>query len=165
MSHRSYRSHHRSHGPHRSHHRRSHSHHRRWHRSVGSHHHRTTGTHRSGWMHTGRRHHARWSLRWYAGSRAEAGAEIRRRRYRRALVGCERIRSDLTGLESGGCRVDQMLRLLLHPLLIEIFNIVLVLATLAVGLPHARRVVRQVSVAIVAVVLWHRCRQGDLSNR
>jgi len=157
VPHRTYRSHHRTHRPHRSHHRWSHAHHRRWHRSMRSHHHRSSRAHWTSRMHTRRWHHSRRSLGRHSGSWAKIGAEIRRRRYRRALVGREGIGGDLTGLESGRRCVDQVLGLLLHPFLVEILDVILVLATLAMGLPHARWVMCQVSVAIVAIVFRHRC--------
>ena len=45
--------------------------------------------------------------------------------------------------------------LILHPLLVVKLDILFVLASGAVGLPNRGRVVRQVGVAIVAVVLRH----------
>lgn len=80
---------------------------------------------------------------------------------RRWWDGCTRfarkwVGGDLARLEGGRGGVDQVLGLLLHPLLVVVLDIVLVLAALTVGLAHRRRVVRQVSVTVITVILWHR---------
>ena len=63
---------------------------------------------------------------------------------------------ELSGLEGGGGGVDEVLRLLLHPLLVVELDVLLVLAARAVRLAHGRRVVGEVGVAVVAEVLRHR---------
>lgn len=120
------------------HHWRPHSHSHRWH------------TH---WHHHGRAHsHWPWShqQRWrpggHTGNHPWSGrhSHCRRRngdvRFRRP--GRERILCNLSCLESGCSRIDQMLCLFLHPLLVVKFHIILVLSAGAVGFPDAGRVVR-----------------------
>ena len=58
-------------------------------------------------------------------------------------------------LERGRGGVDEVLRLLLHPLLVVELDVLLVLPAAAVRLPHGRGVVRQVRVAVVAKVFRH----------
>lgn len=153
-SHRTHGSHHRSHG---AHHRRPHAHHRR-HRPVRIHHQRRM-------LHRGqrgrRRHHRRRRTGRGAGRPLHSAGGRRpsqagRWRYGGSSLGGERILSYFTRFESCRCGVDQMLSLLFHPFLIVELDVVLVFAPGAVGLAHARRVVRKVSVAIIAIVLRHR---------
>ena len=61
----------------------------------------------------------------------------------------------LAYLEGGCGGVDEVLRLLLHPLLVVKLDVLLVLPAAAVRLPDGRRVVRQVRVAVVAKVFRH----------
>lgn len=92
----------------------------------------------------------RWSAQLMVGARRRNGDAPNLWRW------CgERILRDLAGLEGGGGGVDQVLRLLLHPLLVVELDVVAVFAAGAVCLAHAGRVVRQVGVTVVAVVLWH----------
>lgn len=51
--------------------------------------------------------------------------------------------------------INQMLRLFLHPLLIVKLHIVAMLAACAMCFTHRGRIVRQICIAVIAVVLWH----------
>ena len=58
-------------------------------------------------------------------------------------------------LERGGGGIDEVLCLLLHPLLVVKLDVLLVLPAPAVRLSDRRRVVRQVSIAVIAKVFRH----------
>lgn len=70
------------------------------------------------------------------------------------------LHADLTSFVRSCRGVDQVLCLFLHPFLIIELDVILVLAALAVGLPHRRRIVRQVRVAIITIVFRHGCAIG-----
>lgn len=139
--HRALRPHHRAHGPHGVH--------------AGVHHaRRATGMAGRG---CARRTRPRRSVRGSMGSR-RVGPRVLQwggRRHGRSLALGERVGGDLARLEGRRRRVDQILRLLFHPLLVVVLDVVLMFAPLAVGLAHGRRVVRQVGVTVITVVLWH----------
>lgn len=123
-----------------AHHRwRPHAHHRR-HRSMGPHHHRR----HAGWHHSLAWRRTSELVRWRNGN-----ADLGRRR-------CERILCDLSGLECGCGGVDQVLGLLLHPLLVVELDIVAMLSAGAMRFPDTGGVVGQVGIAVVTIVLWHR---------
>ena len=58
-------------------------------------------------------------------------------------------------LERGGGGIDEVLCLLLHPLLVVKLDVLLVLPAPAVRLSDRRRVVRQVGIAVIAKVFRH----------
>ncbi len=62
----------------------------------------------------------------------------------------------LSGFEGGGRGVDEALRLLLHPFLVVELDVFFVFASGAMRLAYGRRIVRQISVAIIAKIFRHR---------
>jgi len=63
--------------------------------------------------------------------------------------------AELAGHEGGCGGVDEVLGLILHPLLVVELDILLVFAASTVSLSHRGRVVSQVGVAVVAEIFWH----------
>ena len=94
---------------------------------------------------------------WCAGrTRPLAHRELGRRRDSDAFTWLsKRIVCDLSGFEGGCCGIDQMLSLLFHPFLVVEFDVVFVFSTSAVGFSHARGVVSEVGIAVIAVVFGH----------
>lgn len=162
------RAHRTHHWPHRAHHRT----HRTHHRAHGAHrwpHHRTLRPHhRPHWAHArmhSRMHHT-WRPRGSSrrsrgtmwGPRMSGWARMLKRC--RGRDGCssfpsERVGGDLACLEGRCRRVDQVLGLLLHPLLVIVLDIVLMLPTLTMRLTNGWRIVREVSVTIITIILRH----------
>ena len=142
-----------------------------WRRSAWAPHHTRWSSHAPHrrphtWWHSHRRrsHPAHARRRSHAGRRPHAGRKTHRRRWHHrgsahglwrrnghaSGTGCEFAR--LEGCCGG---VDEVLCLVLHPLLVVKLDILLVLAAGAMGLSHRRRIVGQVSVAVVTKILRH----------
>ena len=58
-------------------------------------------------------------------------------------------------LKCRGCLVDEALRLLLHPFPVGVFHVLFVSPATAVSLPHGRRVMGEVCIAVVTIKLGH----------